>query len=89
MAILAPIIITIIILVSIYYVLFAKGAFKSIEYSKQLQQKIHDFKNRTFSSYEEESKAKQQIRQELLQELEGLSFPKNYKKVFEARIDVI
>lgn len=59
------------------------------KYSDSLTQKITDFKNRTFTSYEEESAAKQQFRQELLLELENTKFSKGTKKVFETRIDTI
>lgn len=54
-----------------------------------VDQKIKNFKNQTFRSYEEESRAKQQLRKELLLEIENRVPAGLTRKNLQDRVDIL
>lgn len=71
--------------IPIYFFYKWMGRYK--KYYNIIDKKIVEFKNRTFSSYEEESREKQELRKELLKITNNVS-PK-LRKMLEVRIDVL
>lgn len=72
-------------------------AFKRLQKSSKVlmstmafvEQKIKDFKNTTFRSYEEESRAKQQLRKELSLEIENRIPSGPARKIIQDKIDFL
>lgn len=65
---------------------------KTKEYNKiinEVDQKIKTFKDKIFRSYEEESREKQQLRRELLLQIENKNLPKMLKKGLEDKINFL
>jgi hypothetical protein len=74
---------------ALVYILIGRDMLKYRRYSINFMRKINDFKNKSFSSYEEESKAKQQFRQELLIEINNMPIRNYYKKSLVYQVNLI
>lgn len=85
-----PIIIPIVAV--IIFVLLSRGLMskfnESSKLSEDIDRRISDFKNKTFSSYEEESRAKKILREALLLEIKT-KVPSMYRKIFENKVNIL